>query len=95
MLKDKDIREPLFSFLEETYGRIRIIEEKNMGGSRADVIMVTPERFVGIEIKRVSPGRSRIMIVTSMQISSSSGLVMRFTWRSMCRRPGASLPSRR
>ncbi|HBP25120.1 MAG TPA: hypothetical protein DD632_07025 [Oribacterium sp.] len=51
MLKDKDIREPLFSFLEETYGRIRIIEEKNMGGSRADVIMVTPERFVGIEIK--------------------------------------------
>lgn len=51
MLKDKDIREPLFSFLEETYGRIRIIEEKNMGGSRADVIMVTPEHFVGIEIK--------------------------------------------
>ncbi len=51
MLKDKDIREPLFAFLEESYGRIRIIEEKNMGGSRADVIMVTPDSFVGIEIK--------------------------------------------
>lgn len=51
MLKDKNIREPLFAFLEESYGRIRIIEEKNMGGSRADVIMVTPDSFVGIEIK--------------------------------------------
>lgn len=51
MLKDRDIREPLFAFLEESYGRIRIIEEKNMGGSRADVIMVTPDSFVGIEIK--------------------------------------------
>ena len=51
MLKDKDIREPLFLFLEESYGRIRIIEEKNMGGSRADILMVRPDRFVGIEIK--------------------------------------------
>ena len=51
MLKDKDIREPLFAFLEESWGRIRIIQEKNMGGSRADVIMVTPDSFVGIEIK--------------------------------------------
>ena len=51
MLKDRDIRDPLFAFLEESWGRIRIIEEKNMGGSRADVIMVTPDSFVGIEIK--------------------------------------------
>lgn len=51
MLKDRDIREPLFAFLEESWGRIRIIEEKNMGGSRADVIMVTTDSFVGIEIK--------------------------------------------
>ena len=27
MLKDKDIREPLFDFLEEQYGKVRIIEE--------------------------------------------------------------------
>lgn len=32
MLHDKDIREPLFEYLEETHGKIRIIEEKNMGG---------------------------------------------------------------
>ena len=51
MLYDKDIREPLFSFLEETYGKTRIIEEKIMGGSRADVVMVTEDSLYGIEIK--------------------------------------------
>ena len=28
MLKDKDIREPLFDFLEDRHSKIRIIEEK-------------------------------------------------------------------
>ncbi len=51
ILHDKDIREPLFDFLEETYGTVRIIEEKTMGRSRADIIMVTPTDVVGIEIK--------------------------------------------
>lgn len=51
MLYDKDIREPLFDFLEETYGKIRIIEEKQMGRSRADVVMVLPTALCGIEIK--------------------------------------------
>lgn len=51
MLYDKDIREPLFEFLEEKYGKIRIIEEKNMGKSRADIVMVLPKAVVGIEIK--------------------------------------------
>lgn len=50
-LHDADIREPLFDFLEETYGRIRIIEEKTMGRSRADVLMVIEDALVGIEIK--------------------------------------------
>ncbi len=51
MLKDSDIREPLFDFLENTYGKIRIIEEKTMGRSRADIVMVTPGELYGIEIK--------------------------------------------
>lgn len=51
MLYDKDIREPLFDFLELTYGKIRILEEKQMGKSRADVVMVTPAALYGIEIK--------------------------------------------
>ena len=50
-LYDKDIREPLFDFLEEAYGKVRILEEKTMGKSRADVVMVTPNALFGIEIK--------------------------------------------
>ena len=51
MLRDKEIREPLFDFLEETYGKIRIFEEKRMGKSRADLVMVSPDALYGIEIK--------------------------------------------
>lgn len=51
MLYDKDIREPLFEFLEESYGKIRIIEEKQMGRSRADAVMALPKALCGLEIK--------------------------------------------
>ncbi len=51
VLHDKDIREPLFEFLEEAYGKVRIIEEKQLGRSRADVMMVLPSAVAGIEIK--------------------------------------------
>ena len=37
---DKDIREPLFDFLEEFYGKIRIFEEKVTGISRTDALGV-------------------------------------------------------
>ncbi len=50
-LKDKDIRESLFFFLEERYGKVRILEEKNIGRSRADVVMVTDDAIFGVEIK--------------------------------------------
>ena len=51
LIHDKDIRDPLFDYLEETYGKIRILEEKMMGRSRADVVMVTEDALYGIEIK--------------------------------------------
>lgn len=51
MLYDKDIREPLFDFLDMVYGKNRIIEEKTMGKSRADIVMVTTDALYGIEIK--------------------------------------------
>ncbi len=51
MLYDKDIREPLFDFLEQTYGKVRILEEKRMGRSRADIMMVRPGSLSGVEIK--------------------------------------------
>ena len=41
----------MFDFLEDRYGKIRIIEEKRMGRSRADVVMVLPGAITGIEIK--------------------------------------------
>ena len=50
-LYDRNIREPLFEFLEETYGKIRILEEKRTGSARADVVMITPKLLYGIEIK--------------------------------------------
>ena len=51
MLLDKDIREPLFDFLEDTFGKVRILEEKTIGRSRADVVMVTDSALYGVEIK--------------------------------------------
>lgn len=60
MLYDKDIREPLFDFLEERYGKVRIIEEKQMGRSRADVIVVRPGSLTGIEIKSDADSYARL-----------------------------------
>jgi hypothetical protein len=51
MLKDKDIREALFDYLELEYGKTRIYEEKMIGKSRADVYMVITGALIGIEIK--------------------------------------------
>jgi len=60
MLKDADIREPLFDFLEEKYGKIRILEEKIIGSSRADVVMVIPGAVYGIEIKSDADSYTRL-----------------------------------
>ncbi|MCF0132665.1 MAG: sce7726 family protein [Blautia sp.] len=51
MLRDKDIREPLFEFLESQITKVRIIEEKQIGKTRADVVMITENAIWGIEIK--------------------------------------------
>lgn len=51
MLYDRDIREPLFDFIDSNYSKVRIIEEKRIGKSRADVMLVMDGMLVGIEIK--------------------------------------------
>ena len=51
VLHDKDIREPLFEYLEDNFGKVRILEEKRTGSARADVVMITPDFLYGIEIK--------------------------------------------
>ena len=48
---DREMREPLFDYLDENFGKIRIIEEKTIQGSRADVLGVLDGYFVGFEIK--------------------------------------------
>ncbi len=60
MLYDRDIREPLFDFLEERYGKIRILEEKRTGRARADVLMVMSIAVCGIEIKSDADTYSRL-----------------------------------
>ena len=51
MLKDQDVREPLFDFFDEKFGKVRIIEEKQIAKSRADVMLVLEEKLIGVEIK--------------------------------------------
>lgn len=51
MLKDQNIREPLFDFFDEKFGKVRIIEEKQIAKSRADVMLVLEEKLIGVEIK--------------------------------------------
>lgn len=51
ILYDKDIREPLFDYLEERFGKTRMFEEKMIGRSRADIIMLTEDCVIGLEIK--------------------------------------------
>lgn len=65
---DKEIREPLFDFLEEFYGKIRIFEEKITGLSRTDALGVIDGQLIGFEIKsdmihmHVCRGRRQIMM---------------------------------
>ena len=51
MLHDADIRDGLCFYLEERYGEVRFFEELTIGKSRADIVMVTRESIIGIEIK--------------------------------------------
>lgn len=50
-LHDVDIRDPLFEWFETRGDKVRIIEEKAIGRSRADALMVREDQLVGMEIK--------------------------------------------
>ena len=50
-LYDKDMREALFSYFEDSYSHIRFLEEFSMGKSRADAIMISENEIVGFELK--------------------------------------------
>ena len=60
LLRDADIREPLFDYLEECFPKVRFLEEKVTGRARADVVMVLPEEIWGIEIKSDADSYARL-----------------------------------
>lgn len=62
---DKDMREPLFDYLDEYYGKIRIFEEKITGGSRADVIGIIDGSALGFEIKSDGDSYTRLKTQTA------------------------------
>lgn len=59
-LSDSEIREPLFDFLEDTYGKLRVFEEKQIGKTRADVMIILQEKIIGLEIKSDKDTYARI-----------------------------------
>lgn len=50
-MKDKDIREPLFDYIDSKYDKVRIFEELAIRNSIADVVVVLDDKLIGIEIK--------------------------------------------
>lgn len=59
-LYDKDIREPLFDYLEEKFGKTRVFEEKIIGRARADILLLTEDSIIGIEIKSDADSYERL-----------------------------------
>lgn len=50
-LNDKDIRKVIFRTFSGNSDKIRIIEEFPMGDSRADLLLITQTKLIGLEIK--------------------------------------------
>jgi hypothetical protein len=50
-LSDPQMREALFTYLDAKHTKIRIIDEKNIGRSRADLMAVIDGIIIGYEIK--------------------------------------------
>lgn len=61
---DLDMREPLFDYIEQFYGKIRVFEEKTTGRSRADVIGIIDGAFIGFEIKSDGDSYARLKTQT-------------------------------
>lgn len=51
MLYDKDIRDELCDYMEDKFGKVRFFEELVLDKSRADIVIVTSDALVGVEIK--------------------------------------------
>ncbi len=60
LLFDEDIRILLFDYLDFKYPKVRTFEEKIIGRSRSDVVVVLPDAVIGIEIKSDADSYARL-----------------------------------
>ncbi len=60
ILFDADIRLLLFDYLDFTYAKVRTFEEKVVGKSRSDVVVLLPDKIVGVEIKSDADSYTRL-----------------------------------
>lgn len=57
---DKEMRTPLFEYIESLYDKVRIYEEIKIRKSIADVMVVLEDKLIGIEIKSDSDTYTRL-----------------------------------
>ena len=50
-VKRSGYKRAVINFFDEKFGKVRIIEEKQIAKSRADVMLVLEEKLIGVEIK--------------------------------------------
>ena len=60
LLFDEDIRLLVFDYLDLTYPKVRTFEEKIMGRSRSDIIVLLPDSIMGLEIKSDADSYARL-----------------------------------
>lgn len=58
---EHEMKDTLFWYLDGLYEKIRILEEKEIGKSRADVVAVLPDKLIGFEIKSDSDTYTRLL----------------------------------
>lgn len=57
---EAEMKDIFFWYLDEKYMKVRVIEEKVIGKSRADVVAVLPDSIIGFEIKSDSDSYQRL-----------------------------------
>ena len=55
-----EMKDAFFWYLDGMYEKVRVIEEKVIGKSRADVVAVLPDRIIGFELKSDSDSYQRL-----------------------------------
>ncbi len=57
---ESEMKDAFFWYLDGVYEKVRVIEEKVIGKSRADMVAVLPDRLIGFELKSDSDSYQRL-----------------------------------